>query len=93
MSFETVPEIRRMNMEHVVLFFKTLGVRDVLSFDYFDPPSRDQLAQSLLQLFVLNAIDATGRITSMGTQVSALSFHLHKNDFHRVFVCRCLSYR
>lgn len=34
----TAPEIQRMNLASVVLQLKALGIDDVLSFDFMDPP-------------------------------------------------------
>jgi len=45
MMYETVPEIKRSNIEHVVLYLKVLGIQDVLGFDYFEAPSEEQLVE------------------------------------------------
>ena len=34
----TVPEIQRTNMGSVVLMLKSLGINDLLHFDFMDPP-------------------------------------------------------
>ena len=34
----TVPEIQRTNLANVVLLLKSLGVEDLLKFDFMDPP-------------------------------------------------------
>jgi HrpA-like RNA helicase len=33
-----VPEIQRTNLGNVVLLLKSLGVDDLLAFDFMDPP-------------------------------------------------------
>jgi pre-mRNA-splicing factor ATP-dependent RNA helicase DHX16 len=33
-----VPEIQRTNMTSVVLMLKSLGIHDLLHFDFMDPP-------------------------------------------------------
>jgi len=38
MADETEPEIKRTNLANVVLYLKVLGVVDVLSFEFLDPP-------------------------------------------------------
>lgn len=56
MSYETIPEIKRSNVEHVVLYLKVLGVADVLGFDFFESPSEEQMTEVrtlLLCLFVM----------------------------------------
>lgn len=45
MSPETVPEIRRCSVGNTVLALKALGVRDVLGFDFIDPPSTQQMEE------------------------------------------------
>ena len=34
----TVPEIQRTNLGNVVLLLKSLGIRNLLDFDFMDPP-------------------------------------------------------
>ena len=57
MPVETVPEIMRSNLANVVLTLKALGVGDVLGFEFFEPPDADQLAEALLLLHALAALD------------------------------------
>jgi len=56
-----------------VLHLKTLSLDiDVLSFDFLDPPSIDSLEDALRQLYVLEAIDQDGKVTTMGHRMSTL---------------------
>ncbi len=59
---ETVPEIQRCNLSNVVLYLKVLGVEDVLGFDYFEAPSKEQLGEALLMLHSLGALDEAGQV-------------------------------
>lgn len=34
----TTPEIQRTNLGNVVLLLKSLGVNDLIGFDFLDPP-------------------------------------------------------
>ena len=34
----TVPEIQRTNLVNVVLTLKSLGIHDLVNFDFMDPP-------------------------------------------------------
>jgi len=61
-----VPEIQRTNLGNVVLLLKSLGVRDLLEFDFMDPPPRDNIVNSMYQLWVLGALDDTGDLTKLG---------------------------
>lgn len=66
MFTNNVPEIQRTNLSNVVLLLKSLGVGDLLNFDFLDPPPRDTLIASLHQLWALEAIDDTGELTEVG---------------------------
>ena len=43
----TVPEIMRTNLGNVVLLLKSLGVDNLLEFDFMDPPPEDNLVNSM----------------------------------------------
>jgi len=72
MMLETVPEILRTHLTNTVLYLKMLGIGDVLSFDFLDPPSQSQVLEALVLLHQLGAIDDTGHITSVGQQMATL---------------------
>jgi len=74
MPAETTPEVARVSLVSVVLYLKSLDVPglDVLAFDFMDPPAAGALVDALRQLFVLDAIDADGRITTLGRAMAAL---------------------
>lgn len=61
-----VPEIQRTNLSNVVLLLKSLGVSDLLKFDFLDAPPTDTLLSSMHQLWVLDALDDQGELTSVG---------------------------
>lgn len=69
---ETVPEIRRCNLANVVLYLKVLGIQDVIRFDYFEAPSKEQLGEALLVLHSLGALDDHGQCTTLGQSMSKL---------------------
>eukprot|EP00624_Nannochloropsis_granulata_P002857 evm.model.NODE_24622_length_62854_cov_30.334282.12 len=69
---ETVPEIRRCNLANVVLYLKVLGIQDVIRFDYFESPSKEQLGEALLVLHSLGALDDRGQCTTLGQSMSKL---------------------
>jgi pre-mRNA-splicing factor ATP-dependent RNA helicase DHX38/PRP16 len=62
----TVPEIQRTNLGNVVLLLKSLNVENLLEFDFMDPPPKDNIMNSLYQLWVLGALDNTGGLTGLG---------------------------
>lgn len=64
-----VPEIQRTNLGNVVLLLKSLGVDNLLEFDFMDPPPQDNILNSMYQLWVLGALDNTGALTRMGRKM------------------------
>lgn len=66
----TVPEIRRANLCNVVLLLKSLGIHDLLHFDFIDPPPVETLIKSLEQLYALGALNDKGELTKLGYRMS-----------------------
>jgi len=67
----TEPEIKRANLAAVVLQLKSLGIEDILSFDFMDPPPKAALLRALELLYALGALDVKGQLTSpLGTHAS-----------------------
>lgn len=64
-----VPEIQRTNLSNVVLLLKSLGVKNLLDFQFMDPPPQDNIMSSLYQLWILGALDNTGDLTPMGRRM------------------------
>ena len=62
----TVPEIQRTNLGNVVLLLKSLNVDNLLDFDFMDPPPRENILNSMYQLWVLGALGNAGELTAMG---------------------------
>eukprot|EP00917_Polyrhabdina_sp_WS-2016_P013787 GHVP01030160.1.p1 GENE.GHVP01030160.1~~GHVP01030160.1.p1 ORF type:complete len:1142 (-),score=242.96 GHVP01030160.1:1960-5385(-) len=65
-----VPEIQRTNLSNTVLFLKALGVSDLMTFDFMDPPDAQTLTDSLESLFELGALDSEGSLTPMGFKMA-----------------------
>ncbi len=66
----TVPEIQRTNMGNVVLLLKSLGINDLLSFDFMDPPPTETLVRALEQLYALAALNDRGELTKLGRRMA-----------------------
>lgn len=64
-----VPEIQRTNLSNVVLLLRSLGISDILSFDFLDPPPTETLVSSMLQLWTLDAINDAGDLTPRGRKM------------------------
>ncbi|KAL8550628.1 hypothetical protein ACS0TY_009159 [Phlomoides rotata] len=70
----TVPEIQRSSLAGSVLYLKSLDLPDIdiLKFDFLDPPSSEALEDALKQLYLIDAIDEDGSITSLGKTMAEL---------------------
>ncbi|KAF9448842.1 pre-mRNA splicing factor [Macrolepiota fuliginosa MF-IS2] len=66
----TIPEIQRTNLANTVLLLKSLGVKNLLEFDFMDPPPQANILNSMYQLWVLGALDNVGDLTSVGRKMS-----------------------
>ncbi|XP_043706537.1 pre-mRNA-splicing factor ATP-dependent RNA helicase DEAH1 [Telopea speciosissima] len=66
----TVPEIQRTNLANVVLTLKSLGIHDLLNFDFMDPPPSEALLKALELLFALNALNNLGELTKVGRRMA-----------------------
>jgi pre-mRNA-splicing factor ATP-dependent RNA helicase DHX16 len=70
MEESTTPEIQRTNLNGVVLLLKSLGINDLLDFEFMDPPPTETLIGALNQLFALQALNHKGELTKMGRQMA-----------------------
>ncbi|KAI1828529.1 P-loop containing nucleoside triphosphate hydrolase protein [Xylaria intraflava] len=68
---QTIPEIQRTNLSNTVLLLKSLGVRDLLDFDFMDPPPQDTITTSMFDLWALGALDNLGELTELGAKMNA----------------------
>ncbi|KAL6760535.1 P-loop containing nucleoside triphosphate hydrolase protein [Haematococcus lacustris] len=62
----SVPEIQRTNLANVVLLLKSLNVDNLLDFGFMDPPPKENILNSMYQLWILGALDNTGALTKRG---------------------------
>ena len=69
MLSSTVPEIQRTNLANVVLLLKSLGVNNLLEFDFMDPPPQENILNSMYQLWILGALDNIGNLTKLGRKM------------------------
>ena len=70
LEVNTVPEIMRTNMCNVVLMLKSLGINDLLAFDFMDPPPAETLIRALEQLYALGALNDRGELTKLGRRMA-----------------------
>ncbi|KAL7069492.1 putative pre-mRNA-processing protein 8 [Cryptosporidium serpentis] len=72
MEPSNTPEIQRCNLGNVVLMLKSLGIDDLLHFDFMDPPPPETLVKALELLYGLNALDDKGDLTTIGRKMAEL---------------------
>ncbi len=65
-----IPEIQRTNLSNVILLLKSIGINDLINFDFMDRPSDETLIKSLEQLYALGALNELGELTRLGRQMS-----------------------
>ena len=65
-----VPEIQRTNLASTVLSLKAMGINDMLSFDFMDPPPMQTLISAMEQLHALSALDDEGLLTRLGRRMA-----------------------
>ncbi|XP_028752663.1 probable pre-mRNA-splicing factor ATP-dependent RNA helicase DEAH5 [Neltuma alba] len=70
MSPTTIPEIQRINLGMITLAMKAMGINDLLSFDFMDPPSPQALISAMEQLYSLGALDEEGLLTKLGRKMA-----------------------
>ncbi|KAM1219819.1 hypothetical protein ACFX2G_047844 [Malus domestica] len=70
MSPTSIPEIQRINLGTTTLTMKAIGINDLLSFDFMDPPSPQALISAMEQLYSLGALDEEGLLTKLGRKMA-----------------------
>ncbi|KAH9931272.1 P-loop containing nucleoside triphosphate hydrolase protein [Fomitopsis serialis] len=58
------------NLANTVLLLKSLGVKNLLEFDFMDPPPQANMLNSMYQLWVLGALDNVSDLTPVGRKMS-----------------------
>ena len=58
-------QIQRTNLGNVVLLLKSLGIDDLMHFDFMDPPPPETLILALEQLYALGALNHMGELTTV----------------------------
>ena len=69
---QTTPELLRSSLAGVILRMKALGLPDIETFPFPDPPEPKRVRDGLTLLTELGALDAEGRLTSIGRELARL---------------------
>ena len=67
---ETPPEILRVNLASVVLMLKSLGIDDMVTFDFMTKPPKDALMRALEQLYAIGALNDRSELTTLGRRMA-----------------------
>jgi pre-mRNA-splicing factor ATP-dependent RNA helicase DHX16 len=67
---DTVPEIQRTNLGMVVLMLKSLGINDLINFDFLDKPPAETMIRALELLYGLGALNHKGELTRLGRRMA-----------------------
>ncbi|CAI8056651.1 Pre-mRNA-splicing factor ATP-dependent RNA helicase DHX16 [Geodia barretti] len=70
MEESSIPEIQRTNLGNVALLLKSLGINDLIHFDFMDPPPPETLVLALEQLYALGALNHMGELTKVGRKMA-----------------------
>ena len=66
----SIPDIQRTNLAHTILLLKAMGINDLLSFDFMDPPPAQTMLTALESLYALSALDDEGLLTRLGRKMA-----------------------
>merc|ERR1719359_2809514 len=64
------PEVQRTNLGGVVLMLKSIGIDDLINFDFMDAPPPETLMKALEHLYALGALNAQGELTKVGRRMA-----------------------
>jgi ATP-dependent RNA helicase DHX8/PRP22 len=70
MLFTSIPDVQRTNLAHTILMLKAMGINDLLSFDFMDPPPAQTMITALESLYALSALDNEGLLTRLGRKMA-----------------------
>ena len=67
-----LPEVQRADFDSVALTLKSMGINDLLHFEFMDPPPINTIAKSLENLYSYGFLNSAGSITKLGRRASEL---------------------
>lgn len=68
---DSTPEILRCNLSNVILQILSIGVKDIVKFDFMQRPPSDAIEGALRQLKLLGAVDDQNQLTPEGKKMAA----------------------
>jgi HrpA-like RNA helicase len=70
LELNPTPEILRVNLVGVILLLLSLGINDLVNFDFMDRPSTETIGKSLELLYALGALNHQGMLTKTGKKMA-----------------------
>jgi ATP-dependent RNA helicase DDX35 len=70
LNFTTPPEITRADMTRPTLELKSMGMDDVMKFDWVTSPPAESVLRALEGLIATELIRSDGQLTTMGERVA-----------------------
>ncbi|SCN63373.1 pre-mRNA-splicing factor ATP-dependent RNA helicase PRP2, putative [Plasmodium chabaudi adami] len=70
LSDNSIPEIQRCEISSMILLLKSLGMDDIINFDFLDPPSPVVIIKGLELLYSLGALNNEGNLTKTGRKMA-----------------------
>ncbi|SBS88692.1 pre-mRNA-splicing factor ATP-dependent RNA helicase PRP2, putative (PRP2) [Plasmodium ovale curtisi] len=70
LSNNSIPEIQRCEVSSMILLLKSLGMDDIINFDFLDPPSPVVIIKGLELLYSLGALNDEGNLTRTGRKMA-----------------------
>ncbi|CAI5758867.1 unnamed protein product [Candida verbasci] len=64
------PEIQRTNLVTIILLLLSLGINDLINFEFLDPPNKENIIKTLNLLYSLGALNSQGKLTKTGRKMS-----------------------
>lgn len=68
----TKPEIKRCDFAPTLLLLISMGITDIVNFNFVDSPATNNIISAYEQLGALQALDNDGNLTELGEQMSQL---------------------
>lgn len=65
-----LPEVLRVNLSSVILMMISMGITNLIKFDFMDSPSTKSMVKSLEELYSLGALNERGELTKIGKRMS-----------------------
>lgn len=88
LAVQTVPEIQRTNLAHVMIQLKALGIDNMLKFEFMATLSEQHVVKALEFLFALGALNEDCKLTPIGMQLAEFPVPVKIARMVRYKICK-----